>query len=144
MIDELARLAALSPNRSVARLNALVRQTCGRSVSLPPLPAESEADEPLSEAEKVVVEFAEQFSVDVSMISTDQRERLTSALGAETLGGVVLMYIADFVPRVLAGLDALGLTDQLPIKQGGVGSRHRPGLRGIQRVPPSGRAAVHA
>src|ERR1700758_2993145 len=112
-MDQLARLAALSPDGSMARVNALVRRTCGRTLSLPSLPAGVEAGEPLSDAEQVVVEFAEQFSIDVSKVSADQRERLTSALGSKAIGAVVLMYIADFVPRVLAGLDALGLSDHL-------------------------------
>lgn len=60
--------------------------------------------------------FAEQFSVDVSGISDDQRRRLLSALGGEAFGAVVLMYIADFVPRVLAGLKALGVDSVLPTK----------------------------
>ena len=62
-----------------------------------------------SEAEAVVAEFAEQFSVDVSMITAEQRSRLWKCLGDSTFGVVVAMYIADFVPRVRAGLEALGV-----------------------------------
>jgi alkylhydroperoxidase family enzyme len=114
VIDELARLVALSPDGSAARINALVRRTCGRVLSLPPLAAESEVDGPRSEAEEAVVDFAEQFSMDVTGIADDQRQRLMATLRGEAFGAVVLTYIADFVPRVLAGLGALGLGGVLP------------------------------
>lgn len=64
---------------------------------------------PGSDADAVVADFAEQFSIDVSMIGDQQRSRLWSALGDNTFGVVVQMYIADFVPRVRAGLEALGV-----------------------------------
>lgn len=114
MIDELARLAALSPEGSAARINALVRRTCGRVLSLPPLAAEAQVDGPESEAEEAVVDFAEQFSMDVTGIADDLRQRLMATLRREAFGAVVLTYIADFVPRVLAGLEALGLGEVLP------------------------------
>ena len=44
---------------------------------------------PGSEAEAVVAEFAEQFSVDVSAIGGEQRSRLFKALGDSTFGAVV-------------------------------------------------------
>jgi alkylhydroperoxidase family enzyme len=114
VIDELTRLIALSPEGSAARINALVRRTCGRVLSLPPLAAESKADGPESEAEEAVVDFAEQFSADVTGITDDQRQRLMATLRGDAFGAVVLTYIADFVPRVLAGLAALGLSEVLP------------------------------
>ena len=66
-------------------------------------------DGPGDEAESVLVEFAEQFSVDVSSIGDDLRTRFTTALGKSAFPAVVLMYIADFLPRVRAGLEALSL-----------------------------------
>jgi len=63
-------------------------------------------------AEDAAAGFAEQFSVDVSMIGDEQRSALWSALGDNTFGVVVQMYIADFVPRVRAGLEALGVGEQ--------------------------------
>ena len=81
-------------------------------MSLPPLPACVEVGEPASEAEAVIAEFAEQFSVDVSTITGEQRSRLFKSLGDSTFGVVVQMYIADFVPRVRAGLEALGIGEQ--------------------------------
>ncbi len=103
----LTRLVALSPGDG--RITGLVRRVCAQALSLPPLPACVEVDEPASEAEAVVAEFAEQFSVDVSAIGGEQRSRLWKQLGDSTFGVVVQMYIADFVPRVRAGLEALGV-----------------------------------
>jgi alkylhydroperoxidase family enzyme len=82
---------------------------CAQALSLPPLPGCVEVGRPESEAEAVVAEFAEQFSVDVSAIIADQRSRLWKQLGHSTFGVVTQIYIADFVPRVRAGLEALGV-----------------------------------
>lgn len=119
MSDELARLVALSPNGDTGRINALVRRACGRTLSLPPLGAEAEVDEPHSKGEQAAVEFAEQLSVDATGISDDQRRRLLKTLGDEAFPAVLLMYIADFAPRVMAGLEALGLGDELPTRANG-------------------------
>jgi alkylhydroperoxidase family enzyme len=108
--DQLTRLVALSPGDG--RVAGLVRRVCAQTLSLPPLPVEVAVDEPQSEVETVIAEFAEQFSVDVSTISVEQRSRLFKALGDSTFGAVVLMYIADFIPRVRAGLEALGVGEQ--------------------------------
>ena len=104
--DELTRLVALTPGDG--RMTGLVRRVCAETLSLPPLPAEVAVSGPGSDAEAAVADFAEQFSIDVSMIGDDQRKRLWSALGDNTFGVVVQMYVADFVPRVRAGLEALG------------------------------------
>lgn len=98
--DELTRLVALSPGDG--RVTALVRQVCGRTLGLAALPFEADPA-----ADGVVAEFAEQFSTDVSTISGEQRSRLWKVLGDSTFSVVVQMYIADFVPRVRAGLEAL-------------------------------------
>jgi alkylhydroperoxidase family enzyme len=105
--DQLTRLVALSPGDG--RVVGLVRRVCAQALSLPALPAEVEVEGPESETEAVVAEFAEQFSVDVSMITGEQRSGLWKCLGDNTFGVVVSMYIADFVPRVRAGLEALGV-----------------------------------
>ena len=116
---ELGRLVALAPPR-YGRINALVRQTCAKTLSLPPLPAEVTVDGPADEAESVVVEFAEQFSVDVSSIDDDLRARFTSALGKSAFPAVVLTYFADYLPRVRAGLDALGVPCRGPTRSCGI------------------------
>jgi alkylhydroperoxidase family enzyme len=103
------RLVALAPGEGGGRIDALVRLTCGSTLSLPPLPAEVAVSGPESAAESVVTEFAEQFSIDVSAISDDLRARVATALGKSVLRTVVLVFIADFIPRMRAGLDALGL-----------------------------------
>jgi alkylhydroperoxidase family enzyme len=105
--DQLTQLVALSPGDG--RITGLVRRVCAQAVSLPRLPAEVEVAEPESEVEAVVAEFAEQFSVDVSAITREQRSRLWKQLGDSAFSAVVAMYIADFVPRVRAGLEALGV-----------------------------------
>ncbi len=110
----LTRLVALFPGSpDEGRLVALVRGVCGRTLSLPPLPAPAEFGGPESEKESeietVVAEFAEQFSTDVSAITPAQRSRLWKKLGDSTFGVVVQMYLADFIPRVRAGLEALGV-----------------------------------
>lgn len=105
--DELTRLVALSGGHA----GALVRGVCGQTLGLPALPVE--ADE-VADFDPVLAEFAEQFSIDVSMVTDDQRSRLWSALGDKTFGVVVQMYIADFAPRVRAGLAALGLPAPWP------------------------------
>jgi len=110
---ELTRLVALSP--ADGRLTGLLRRVCAETLALPPLPAEVAATGPRSDAdaaEAAVAGFAEQFSVDVSMIGDEQRSQLWSALGDKTVGAVVQMYIADFVPRVRAGLESLGVGGQ--------------------------------
>ncbi len=108
--DQLTRLVALSPGSpGDGRVSALVRRVCAQTLALPPLPACVEVGEPESEAEVVVAEFAEQLSVDVSAITAEQRSRLWKQLGDHTFGVVALMYIADFIPRVRAGLEALGV-----------------------------------
>ena len=61
-------------------ITALVRQTCGQALSLPPLPAELAVGAPKSDVESVVSEFAEQFSVDVSAIDDGLRAWLASSL----------------------------------------------------------------
>src|SRR5690349_24706407 len=91
--DQLTRLVGFSPGDG--RIAGLVRRVCARALSLPPLPVEVEVGEPESEAEAAVAEFAEQFSVDVSTITGEQRSRLWKHLGDKTIGAVMSMYIAD-------------------------------------------------
>lgn len=90
------------------RVNAVLRDTCAKPMGLTPLPYEV-AGESESDDETLLVEFAEQFSADVAAITADQRSALMAAFGAEVLGVVALMFIADFGPRVAAALAALGV-----------------------------------
>jgi alkylhydroperoxidase family enzyme len=108
--NELTRLAALSPGDG--RTTALIRSVCAQTLGLPALPAEVEVSVAGSDAEAVIADFAEQFSIDVSTIGGEQRSKLWKVLGDSMFSTVVQMYIADFVPRVQAGLQALGVGDE--------------------------------
>jgi alkylhydroperoxidase family enzyme len=105
---QLERLVALAPPEH-GRVSALVRRTCAETLSLPPLPVEVAGDGPSGDAESVAVEFAEQFSADVSSVGDDLRDRFSVALGGAAFPAVMLTYFADFLPRVRAGFQALGL-----------------------------------
>jgi alkylhydroperoxidase family enzyme len=111
MLTRLVTMFPYSPED--AQLVALVRVVCARTLALPPLPVPAEIggaeSAPQSEKETVVAEFAEQFSADVSAITPEQRSRLWKQLGEATFGVVVHMYLADFIPRVRAGLESLGV-----------------------------------
>jgi alkylhydroperoxidase family enzyme len=97
------RLVALSPHDDDG-LTTLVRRTCAAALNLPALPT----DGPAADA-PVVADFAEQFAVDVSVLTDAQRSALSKSLGAKTFGAVAQTFVADYVPRVRAGLAALGL-----------------------------------
>jgi alkylhydroperoxidase family enzyme len=91
------------------RLDTLIRLTCSRTLSLAPLPMEVDLIDGTAEREAVVAAFAEQFATDVSGISDNQRKQLLSALGDNAFRTVVTIFIADYVPRVWAGFEALGM-----------------------------------
>ncbi len=105
---ELTELVVQSP-AGQQRLVGLVRTTCATALQLTPLPAEVMVTRPESDTEKVLADFAEQFSVDVSAVSDAQRAALTGALKGASFGAVVQMFVADFLPRVRNGLEVLGL-----------------------------------
>jgi hypothetical protein len=107
MPERLAGLVAMSSGDE--RLDTLIRLTCGRALSLPPLPTKVDMIDGTSDREAVVVAFAEQFATDVSGIGAHQRDQLLSALGDNAFRVVTAIFIADFVPRVWAGFDALGM-----------------------------------
>ena len=96
------------------RIAALVRRVCAQTLGLPPLPVAVVVDRPASDAETVAAEFAEQFSIDVSMIDDEQRARFLAALGEDAFGVAVQTYLADWLPRVRAGLAALDLPAPWP------------------------------
>lgn len=60
-----------------------------------------------------VVAFAEQFAVDVSMVSDEQRDALVAALGPRTRTFAGRLYVADWVPRARRALTQLGQLDPL-------------------------------
>ncbi|HET7667716.1 MAG TPA: carboxymuconolactone decarboxylase family protein, partial [Mycobacterium sp.] len=112
MVDEgvparLAGLIALSSGDS--GLDTVIRLTCGRALSLPPLPSEVDLTDERTDRDAVVAAFAEQFVTDVSAIGLHQRKQLLSILGDNAFRVTVAIFIADFVPRVWAGLATLGM-----------------------------------
>ncbi|WP_375372727.1 MULTISPECIES: carboxymuconolactone decarboxylase family protein [unclassified Mycolicibacterium] len=104
LLRELTHLVALSPP-PLAEINAAVREVCASTLGLPPLPAET----PGGAVDPMVTEFAEQFSIDVTGISAAQRAAFTDLLGPFAFTVSTLIYVADFVPRMRAGLSALGV-----------------------------------
>ncbi|KUI46848.1 hypothetical protein AU198_01350 [Mycobacterium sp. GA-1199] len=112
MVEEelAARLNGLVPLSSGnTRLDTLIRLTCGRARSLPPLPVEADLFDEHSDADRIVTAFAEQFAVDVTGIGDNQRVRFMDALGDNAFRTATMIFIADFVPRVWCGFEALGL-----------------------------------
>ena len=107
MADRLAGLVAMSSGDG--RLDTLIRLTCGRALSLPPLPTEIDLLDEHTVGESVVAAFAEQFAIDVSGIGANQRKQLLATLSDNAFRAVTAIFIADFVPRVLAGFNALAL-----------------------------------
>lgn len=105
--ERLAGLVALSSGDG--RLDTLIRLTCSRTLALAPLPMEVDLVDGTAEREAVVAAFAEQFAVDVSGIGDNQRKQLLSTLGDNAFRTVVAIFIADYVPRVWAGFEALGM-----------------------------------
>jgi alkylhydroperoxidase family enzyme len=105
--DRLAGLVAMSSGDG--RLDTLIRLTCGRALSLPPLRTEVDLLDEHTVGESVVAAFAEQFAIDVSGIEVNQRKQLLATLGDNAFRAVTAIFIADFVPRVWAGFDALAL-----------------------------------
>ena len=105
--ERLAGLVAMSSGDG--RLDTLIRLTCSRTLSLAPLPMEVDLVDGTAEREAVVAAFAEQFATDVSGIGDNQRKQLLSTLGDNAFRAVVTIFIADYVPRVWAGFEALGM-----------------------------------
>ncbi|BCI54055.1 hypothetical protein NIIDNTM18_33330 [Mycolicibacterium litorale] len=120
MLGQLSALVAMSSGDQ--RLDAVIRLTCGRALQLPPLPVEVDLFDGKPDEEPVVAAFAEQFATDVSGIGDNQRARFVEALGDRTFRVAAAVFVADFVPRVGAGLDALGLGH--PGREGPVGWDH--------------------
>lgn len=104
VLSELTGLVAVSPPR-LADINAAVREVCASTLGLPPLPAETRG----GAVDPLVTEFAEQFSIDVTGINTAQRAAFADLLGRDVFTVTTLIYVADFVPRMRAGLSALGV-----------------------------------
>lgn len=104
VLNELMHLVAVSPPK-LADVNAAVREVCASTLGLAPLPAETRG----GAVDPMVTEFAEQFSIDVTGINDAQRAAFSDLLGPDVFPVATLIYVADFVPRMRAGLAALGV-----------------------------------
>ncbi len=78
-------------------------------MQLPPLPVEVDLFDEKADEESVVAAFAEQFATDVSEVGDNQRARFTTVLDDKAFRVAAAVFVADFVPRVRAGFEALGL-----------------------------------
>ncbi len=78
-------------------------------MQLPPLPVEVDLFDEKADEESVVAAFAEQFATDVSEVGDNQRARFTTVLADKAFRVAAAVFVADFVPRVRAGFEALGL-----------------------------------
>jgi alkylhydroperoxidase family enzyme len=107
VLRQLSDLVAMSSGDQ--RLDAAIRLACGRALLLLPLPVEVDLFEGKSDAEAVVAAFAEQFATDVTGIGDNQRARFVEVLGDKAFRVAAAVFVADFIPRVQAGLEALGL-----------------------------------
>lgn len=107
LAERIGGLVAMSSGDG--RLDTLMRLTCGRALGLHPLPMEVDLVDGAAEHEPVVCAFAEQFAVDVSGITDNQRKLFATALGDNVFRTVVMIFVADFVPRVWAAFEALRL-----------------------------------
>jgi alkylhydroperoxidase family enzyme len=61
----------------------------------------------LSDAQRAALEFAEQFSLDVSSVSDDLRSALRHELGDAALAFGQAVYVTDVIPRLRFALDRL-------------------------------------
>lgn len=84
-------------------LSAIRAATAG-AVGLTPL---SGTRRPAQVPEPAVVAFAEQFTVDVSMVDDGLRVAWGEAVGDALFSAAQMVYVADFVPRLRAALDSL-------------------------------------
>src|SRR5690606_35545105 len=87
--QRIAGLVAMSSGD--AARDTLIRLTCVRTLSLPPLPVPVD---PYGAA-PVVTAFADQFCVDVTGIGENQRNRFLEAVGDSAFRVVVAVFIAE-------------------------------------------------
>ncbi|WP_110206898.1 carboxymuconolactone decarboxylase family protein [Nocardioides daejeonensis] len=92
-------LVAQAGTGETAALVGLLRSTCAAANGLDGLPLPPGIPT-LPEYAPVVVEFAEQFCVDVSSVDDELRGRFTEAVGAESGNVVAALWVADMLPRV--------------------------------------------
>lgn len=67
----------------------------------------------LTEADRTALEFAEQFSIDVSSITDRQRNEFFQRFTDKAADLAATIFVMDFLPRTWAALDALPTTTRL-------------------------------
>ena len=155
LTGELARLVTYSPDGD-PRLTTLVRRACATALSLPPLPVEVDA-EAETESERVVVEFVEQFSTDVSALSPELRGSFLAARGRKAFTVSALVFIADSCrgsgPASMRSgwsgrrLPSDGITREIPVRRSSTirtrrGPTPRPGPGDHRSDPVARRGAT--
>jgi alkylhydroperoxidase family enzyme len=63
----------------------------------------------LSSVEATALRFAEQFTVDVASITPELRRQLFAELGPGAADFAAFVFVLDFLPRTMAGFEALGV-----------------------------------
>lgn len=110
--------SAISPERR-RRVEVLVASLLGAESGEAAELADWRASEPLDSGERAVLEFAEQFVLDVSSITDEQRAAAMAALGAEAFPFVQVLYVADFSTRMTAAWHNLFGADPAASVDGG-------------------------
>jgi AhpD family alkylhydroperoxidase len=94
-------------------------------------PATWRSVEGISEPEAVALDFAEQFSADVSSTTADQRGSLFRCFGHRAADLAATVFVMDFLPRTRAALEALfgarGAADPMAPVAGPDTAAARPG-----------------
>ncbi|OYD66713.1 carboxymuconolactone decarboxylase family protein [Rhodococcus sp. OK302] len=85
-------------------LGGLARQTCADALSLSALPVPPQVEEI---ADSIALDFAEQFSIDVSSVDAGLRMALLNEMGSGAKEFVFGVYVADWIPRLLRILEML-------------------------------------
>ena len=85
-----------------------IRTVTAEGLGLPPLrrPPTGPRSQPI-EPDRRVMSFAEQFAVDVSVVEDGHRTDWYAVVGEAAFDATLVVWIADYVPRVRAALDAL-------------------------------------
>ena len=105
-VEALNRLTAAWPDSLSPDRMALLRVVSAEGLGLRPLTSPELPERP-SRRDQAVLEFAEQFAVDVTVVDGDLRDRWRRTFRDAVLDATVAVYVADWVPRLRAVLDGL-------------------------------------
>ncbi len=111
--EALDRLTAAWPDALTPDRMALLRTVTAEGLGLTSLPSPDLPDAP-DRRDLAVLEFAEQFAVDVARVDDGQRDRWSRTFRDAVLDVTVVVYVAEWVPRLRAALDAIFGADPWP------------------------------